>query len=156
MDVGRAVAGFEDRVRESFGRQQFMRMLGARLELIQPGEVVVVVPAASRLTQQHGYVHAGVVTSIADTACGYAAYSIMPPDHEVLSVEFKVNLLAPAAGELMEARARVIRFGRTLSVCHADVYAVRADSRAHVATMLATIIGRPAGDTKFRHCNEPR
>lgn len=124
-----------------------MTTLGAQLESVSAGEVVVVVPSAAHLTQQHGYVHAGVVTSIADSACGYAAYSLMPPGHEVLTVEFKLNLLAPAGGERLEARARVLRSGRTLTVCQADVYAVQAESGTHVATMLATVIGRSGRDS---------
>jgi len=113
---------------------------------VAAGKVVIALPAVPSLTQQHGYVHAGAITTIADTACGYAAYSLMPPGYEVLSVEFKTNLLAPASGERLEARARVVKAGRTLSVCQADVSAVAGESETHVATMTATIIGRPSRD----------
>jgi uncharacterized protein (TIGR00369 family) len=140
----RVTAGYEDRVQSSFDRQQFMATLGARMVVIAPGEVTIAVAAAAKLTQQHGYVHAGVIASIADSACGYAAYTLMPADHEVLSVEFKLNLLAPAVGDGLEARAQVIRGGRTLSVCRADVLALNDGATVHVATMLATMIGRPA------------
>lgn len=138
-----AYAGYEDRVRRSFEQQVFMATLDATLSYVREGEVAVAVVPASRLTQQHGYVHAGVVTTIADTACGYAAYTLMPPGHEVLSVEFKINLLAPAVGHSLEACARVIRAGRLLSTCQADVFAMTDEGSAQVATMLATILGRP-------------
>lgn len=98
------------------------------------------------LTQQHGFAHAGAVTAIADTACGYAALTLMPPDAAVLTVEFKVNLLAPAAGQAFIARARVLRSGRTITVAAADVFALahEGDSGKIVATMLATLMRVPA------------
>lgn len=135
---------FEERVRSSFAAQAFMTTLGARLTSVTPGEVSIELTPESRLTQQHGFVHAGVVTSIADSACGYAAFTLMPADHEVLSVEFKVNLLRPAVGDAFHAHARVIRAGRTLSVCQANVVALASGNRREVATMLATILGRPS------------
>jgi uncharacterized protein (TIGR00369 family) len=95
------------------------------------------------LTQQHGYVHAGIIATIADSACGYAAYSLMPAGTEVVSVEFKINLMAPARGELLTARARVIRPGRTLTVCAAEVYALRDGQETAVAAMLATMKTMP-------------
>lgn len=134
---------FEERVRDSFQRQAFMSTLGATLRSVAPGAVVIELANDPRLTQQHGYTHAGVVASIADSACGYAAATLTPADHDVLSVEFKVNLLAPAVGDRLEARAQVIRSGRTLSVCRADVFALSGEDERHVAAMQATIIARP-------------
>jgi uncharacterized protein (TIGR00369 family) len=139
---------FASRVRDSFARQRFMATLGARLLRVEPGEVDIELPFREDLTQQHGYLHAGVVTAIADTACGYAAFTLMPADAAVLSVEFKLNLLAPALGDRLLARGRVLRAGRTLTVCAADVIALAAvDEETLVASMLATIMalrGRPA------------
>lgn len=139
---------FESRVRESFAEQGWMRTLGARLLTISPARVSIEMTPGPQFTQQHGYVHAGVVTSIADTACGYAALTLMQEGSDVLSVEFKVNLLAPALGPLVRADAHVVRSGRTLSVCQADVFAGKGGTR-HVATMVATmmrIVPRGAGD----------
>jgi uncharacterized protein (TIGR00369 family) len=129
-------------VRESFARQPFMSLLGARMTAVRPGEVEVEVACRDDLTQQNGFVHAGVVTSIADVACGYAAHTLMPPDSDVLSVEFKLNLMAPAIGDRLVARARVVKAGRTLSVCAADVFAHAGGTERVVATMLATMIRR--------------
>src|ERR1044072_6977305 len=110
-------ADFERRVRESFARQRAMETFGARLLRVAPGEGGIGVDFQEAFTQQHGYLHAGLVTAIVDTACGYAALSLTEPGAEVLSVEFKLNLLSPAAGEQFVARARVLRAGRNLTVC---------------------------------------
>jgi len=131
---------FAQDVEDSFKRQPIMKLIGARLSLVEPGVVEITLPYRADLTQQHGYLHAGVVTTIADSACGYAAYSLMPLGSEVLSVEFKVNLLRPAQGARFVARAEVIKAGRTLSVVRADVFAVRDDERDLVATMQGTMI----------------
>jgi uncharacterized protein (TIGR00369 family) len=139
---------FERRVRENFARQSFMHTLGATLRSVAPGEVAIELVPRAELTQQHGYVHAGVVTSIVDNACGYAALSLMPAGSEVLAVEFKVNLLAPAVGSLLVARARVVRSGRTLTVCQGDVFAHTADGERHVAMMQATIIRMDAASAR--------
>ena len=136
---------FEERVRASFARQAVMATIGARLTRVAPGEVEIELPFRDGLTQQNGFVHAGIVTTIADSACGYAAHSLMPAGAEVLSVEFKTNLLAPAAGERLVARARVLRPGRTLTVVRADVFALREGRETMVATMLATMISRTGG-----------
>jgi uncharacterized protein (TIGR00369 family) len=133
---------FETRVRESFARQTVMTTIGARLARVAPGEVEIELPYRADLAQQNGFVHAGIVTTIADSACGYAAYSLMPAASDVLSVEFKVNLMAPAAGERLVARARVLRPGRTLTVCQSDVFAVRSGEETQVATLLGTMICR--------------
>jgi uncharacterized protein (TIGR00369 family) len=134
--------GFEGRVRASFGRQRLMQTMGARLERVEPGEVSIALPFDEGLTQQDGFLHAGVVTSIADSACGYAAYTLMPEGSGVLSVEFKVNLLRPAEGEEFVAEAKVIKAGRTLTVTRCDVYARGAGGSKMVATMTATMIRR--------------
>jgi uncharacterized protein (TIGR00369 family) len=131
---------YERRVRDSFGRQAFMATLGARLVAVEPGRVVIEVLPRPDLTQQHGFLHAGVVASIADTACGYAAFSLMPAQAGVLSVEFKLNLLAPAVGERLLAIGVVVKAGRTLSVCSGEVVAERAGTTSLVALMQATMM----------------
>ena len=131
---------FERRVRESFARQRAMETFGARLLRVAPGEVEIGIDFQEAFTQQHGYLHAGLVTAIVDTACGYAALSLTEPGAEVLSVEFKLNLLSPAAGERFVARAHVVRAGRNLTVCAGDLYALKDDGEKIVATMLATMM----------------
>jgi uncharacterized protein (TIGR00369 family) len=118
-----------------------MGLLGAELSRVEAGIVEITLPYRADLAQQHGYLHAGIVTTIADSACGYAAYSLMPPNSEVLSVEFKVNLLRPAKGETFVATAEVVKAGRTLTVARADVFGVDREARRElVATMLGTMI----------------
>jgi uncharacterized protein (TIGR00369 family) len=131
---------FEDRVRSSLARQAFMKTLGARLVSVVPGEVALELPFDPRLTQQNGFLHAGVVAALADNACGYAALSLMPAAAEVLSVEFKVNLMRPAAASLFRAVGRVVRAGRTLTVCTAEVGAVEDGKETIVALMQATMM----------------
>jgi uncharacterized protein (TIGR00369 family) len=133
---------YESRVRASFEQQRAMQLIGARLSRIEPGAVAIVLPYREDLTQQNGHIHAGIITAIADSACGYAAYTLMPAGSEVLSVEFKVNLLRPAAGEEFVAEAKVLKAGRTLTVTRCDVYAQVAAQARMVATMLATMIQR--------------
>jgi uncharacterized protein (TIGR00369 family) len=130
------------RVRNSFTQQQFMKTLGATLASVHPGAVEIAVPFRPELTQQNGFLHAGVITSILDSACGYAALSVAPEGADVLSVEFKVNLLSPAVGDRFVARAQVKRSGRTITVCSADAFAMRGKEEKLVATMLATIISK--------------
>ena len=127
---------YENRVRESFARQKVMHTIGATIVSIEPGIVEIEMPVRDDLTQQDGYLHAGIVTTLLDSACGYAAYTLMAADTSVLSVEFKVNLLAPANGRLLKVHAEVKRPGRTLTVCSADAY---SDGKL-CATMLATMI----------------
>ena len=129
-----------DRVRRSFGRQRFMATLGAALERVAPGEVDIRLPFRDELTQQHGFLHAGAVTSVVDSACGYAALTLMPPGAAVLTVEFKVNLLAPAQGEGFVARARVLKAGRTVTVCQGQVFALQGGEERLVAAMTATLM----------------
>jgi len=117
-----------------------MSTLGARVERVAPGEVDILLPIRPGISQQHGFVHAGAIASIADSACGYAALTLLPEDSGVLAVEFKINLMAPGAGETLLARGRVIKSGRTLSVCQADVVALNEGVERNVAVMIATIM----------------
>ena len=129
-----------DRVRASFAKQRVMATLGATLDVVEPGAVTISMPPNVAFAQQHGYLHAGIIATIADSACGYAALSLMPPGAAVLSIEFKTNLLAPADGERFIARGRVIKPGRTIMVCDASVHAVRAGGEKLVATMTGTMM----------------
>jgi len=137
---GAGDSGYESRVRASFERQQFMKTIGARLSRVVPGEVDIDVGMRDDLVQQHGFLHAGVLASAADSACGYAALSLMPADAAVLSIEFKINLLAPAAGDRIVARGRVLRAGKTITVCRGDVTAYNGNAERLVATMVATMM----------------
>jgi len=127
---------FASRVRESFGRQKAMAFIGASLTRVEPGAVEIALPYRDELTQQKGFVHGGVIGMIADTACGYAAFSLMPADCSLVTVEYKINILKPATGSL-RARGEVVRPGRTLTVARAEVY---ADDGAHVASMQQTLM----------------
>ena len=131
---------FEARVRASFARQRFMSTLGASLSRVVPGEVDIEVAVREELTQQHGFLHAGALAAAADSACGYAALSLMPAGAAVLSVEFKINLLAPAAGDRIVAHGRVIRAGRTVTVCWGEVIAHTGNDERLVATMVGTMM----------------
>jgi uncharacterized protein (TIGR00369 family) len=132
---------FASEVQQSFARQSIMRLIGAELARIEPGIVEIALPYRAELTQQNGFLHAGIVTTIADSACGYAAYSLMPAGSDVLSVEFKVNLLRPAKGDSFLAQAEVIKPGKTLTVVKADVFGVSGSTRDKilVASMLGTM-----------------
>ena len=138
----------EERIRQSFSRQAFMTTLGAELTSVVQGGVEIRLPFSPSLTQQNGYLHAGAITAVLDSACGYAALTVAADDKEVLTVELKVNLLAPAAGEIFAARAQVKRAGRTLTVCTADAFAISGGKEKAVATMLATIIAVPITPAK--------
>ena len=132
---------FSEEIKQSFANQTIMALIGATLTRVEPGIVEITLPYRADLAQQHGYLHAGIVTTIADSACGYAAYSLMPPDSEVLSVEFKVNLLRPAKGRMFLATAEVVKSGKTLTVVRADVFSVdQTEQRTLIATMLGTMI----------------
>ncbi len=135
-------SAYEARVRESFSRQSHMATLGAEIVFIAPGEVHLAFPFAAQFCQQNGFMHAGAIASVADSANGYAAYTLAPPESDVLAVEFKINLLAPAVGTGFLACGRVLRAGRTLTVCQADVFTSGTTPRALIATMLSTIIVR--------------
>ena len=140
-------ADAESRVRRSFARQAYMETLGAELVHVDEGEVDIALPFSERLVQQDGYLHAGVVAGATDSACGYAALTRMDAGAEVLTVEFKINLLAPAAGERLIARGRVIRSGRSLTVCRGEAVTVSEGREKHVATMTATLIAVTRPDT---------
>jgi uncharacterized protein (TIGR00369 family) len=131
---------FADEIKQSFAKQTIMGLIGAELTRVEPGLIEIQLPYRADLAQQHGYLHAGIVTTIADSACGYAAYSLMPPNSEVLSVEFKVNLLRPAKGETFSAVAEVVKSGKTLTVVRADVFGIEQEQPSLVATMLGTMI----------------
>ena len=132
---------FAEEVRRSFAQQPIMGVIGARLSLVEPGVVEITLPYRADLTQQHGYIHAGIVTTIADSACGYAAFSLMSAGAEVLSVEFKINLLRPAQGQMFVARGEVVRAGRTLTVARADVFSIAENAdRELIATMQGTMM----------------
>ena len=131
---------FAARVEASFARQAFMGHLGVALAHVAPGEVDLVVPFQPGLTQQHGFFHAGVTATIADSAAGYAALSLFAPGTGILTTEFKINLLAPARGEKLVARGRVIKPGRTLTVCRSDVTAIGDGEETLVATGLFTLM----------------
>jgi uncharacterized protein (TIGR00369 family) len=139
----------EEKIRSNFGSQLFMTTIAAALSSVGRGSVEIRFPFSQKLTQQNGYVHAGVITSIMDSACGYAALSLAPEDADVLSVEFKVNLLSPAIGDSFLTRAHVKRSGKTLAVCSADAFAIQRGNEKLIATMLATMIhvvpGQSAG-----------
>ncbi len=132
--------GFESRVRSSFNLQQLMRTISAKLVKVGPGEVHIEIPFQQALTQQNGFIHAGIITSIVDSACGYAAYSLMTATSGVLTVEYKINLLSPAIGERFLAIGKVRKPGRTLTVCEGDVFAHTGGEEKLVATMLATMM----------------
>lgn len=131
---------FEARVRTSFANQAAMSLIGARLTTVEPGRCVVELPVRDDLTQQHGFVHGGVLGMIADSAGGYAGFTLMPASASVLTVEYKINMLAPAAGELLVATGEVLKTGRSLSIVRADVIAVQGDRRTHVAAMQQTLM----------------
>lgn len=130
----------ERRCRDSFARQQAMKTIGASVHSVSVGEVELVMPFSDRFTQQHGFIHAGIVTMLGDTACGFAALSLMPPDAAVLTTEFKVNLLSPAKGERFIAHGRVVRPGKKLMVCLGEVFAEEGGTRKQVALMTASMM----------------
>jgi uncharacterized protein (TIGR00369 family) len=132
---------FAERIRASFARQRAMQSLGIQIARLEPGEVDLVMPYDAAYTQQHGFVHAGIMTTALDSACGYAAFSLMPADAAVLTVEFKTNLLGRAAGDRFLFRAHVVKPGRTLTVCDAEAWAFAGTGdRRLVATMTGTLI----------------
>ncbi|MFB7368283.1 PaaI family thioesterase [Streptomyces sp. NPDC056222] len=131
----------QKRIQASFDRQGLMAHLGARITHIGPGRVHIVLPSRPEVTQQHGYFHAGATSAVADTAGGYAAYTLFPEDTEVLTVEYKINLLAPATGDHLEAVGTVLKAGRTLTVCQLEVVGVQEDgARKLVANGQQTLI----------------
>ncbi len=144
-----AVAGFAERVHDSFLRQGIMATLGASVARVDAGFCEIVLPFKDGLSQQHGFFHAGVVSTIADSAAGYAGYTLFPADSSVLTVEFKINLLAPADGEMLRATGRVLKHGRTLTVCELQAYVSKNGREklcAHGMSTLICLQGKP--DTK--------
>ncbi|GAA2853147.1 PaaI family thioesterase [Aminobacter anthyllidis] len=134
-------ADYDERVRSSFARQSAMRTIGAELTLVTPGIVEIEMPYSGELTQQHGFLHAGVISTALDSACGYAAFSLMPENSSVLTIEFKVNLLAPGKGERFLFRGSVTKPGRTIVVADGQAYAIAADGEAKlIATMTGTMM----------------
>lgn len=136
---------YRQRVDDSFALQGVMQTLGARLEKLEPGAVDIGLAWDRSLTQQHGFLHAGVVSTALDSACGYAAFSLMPEDAAVLTIEFKINLLAPAKGERFRMEGRVLKPGRTITVCEGRAYALQDQKETLIATMnctLMTVMGR--------------
>ncbi len=137
---------YERRVRDSFDRQGAMRLIGARLANVSPGRCSVELPYRDDLTQQHGYIHAGIVSAIVDAAGGYAGFTLFPADSSVLTVEYKLNLIAPAMGERLIAQAEVVKAGRTLAITRGEVHAERDGQRTLCAIMQQTLIvmaGKP-------------
>jgi uncharacterized protein (TIGR00369 family) len=131
---------YEARVRASFGRQEAMQTLGIEIVGLGPGEIELSMPYSRAYAQQHGFVHAGIIATALDSACGYAAFSLMPGDAAVLTVEFKINLLAPAKGERFLFRSRVVKPGRAISVCDGQALAFDAGAEKLVATMTGTMM----------------
>src|SRR3954469_5759985 len=148
MDAPRfepADAAYAQRVRASFARQAAMATIGATLADVEPGRVVIELPWQQALTQQHGFLHAGMVATALDSACGYAGFTLMQPDAAVLTIEFKINLLAPAQGERFRMEGLVIKPGRTITVAEGRAYAIDGGREKLVASMnatLMTIVGR--------------
>ena len=140
MDFSPADPDFEARTRASFARQGIMAHLGATLERAAPGRVEIALAFRPELAQQHGFFHAGVIATIADSAGGYAGFTLFPPDAGVLTVEFKINLLAAADGERAVAAGEVVRSGRTLTVCRLDAWVEKAGRRTHCATGMQTLM----------------
>jgi uncharacterized protein (TIGR00369 family) len=131
---------FRERTRASFARQQVMATLGIEMVHLEPGEVHLTMRPDPAYTQQHGFVHAGIITTALDSACGYAAFSLMPAEAEVLTVEFKTNLLAPAKGDRFVFRGEVIKPGRTLTICDGRAFALEGSKEKLVATMTGTLM----------------
>jgi len=128
------------RIRASFARQSFMSLLGAELARVEPGVVEIAIARRNDLLQQHGFLHAGVLTSLLDSACGYSALTIMDGESGVMSIEFKVNLLAPAAGDRFLVRGEVLKAGRTVVVCRGDAFALEGEQPRLVAAMQASMM----------------
>jgi uncharacterized protein (TIGR00369 family) len=129
-----------DKIKASFARQSYMTTLGAALDHIEKGSVSIHAPMSDNILQQHGFAHAGVAFSMGDSAAGYAALTLMPAEAEVLTTEMKINLLAPASGDVIIAKGRVIKAGRRLTIVGADVYAITGDQEKHIAILQGTMI----------------
>jgi len=139
---------FAARVRDSFGRQPFMAFIGAEIAVIEPGYCEIHLPYRPELTQQHGYVHGGALATLADSAAGYAAFSLMPAEASVLTVEYKLNIMRPGLGDRMTARAKVIKAGRTITVVESNVYGVENDKEVMCVTSIQTIMALHGRDDR--------
>jgi uncharacterized protein (TIGR00369 family) len=133
-------SNFAEKVRESFARQPVMAFLGAELVRVGAGAVDIKLPFQENLAQQNGFLHAGITSTIVDSACGYAAFSLMPSGTDVLTTEFKINFLSPARGDYFLAKGRILKAGKTLTVARGDVFAVKKGEEKLIATMLSTAI----------------
>ena len=131
---------YRSRVEASFNQQQVMKTLGVKIESLQPGEIELMMPYGVAYTQQHGFMHAGIIATVLDSACGYAAFSLVPDDAAMLTVEFKTNLLAPGRGERFIFRGKVVKPGRTITVCEAQAFAVAGGEEKLIATMTGTLM----------------
>ncbi|MCP4491863.1 MAG: PaaI family thioesterase [Gammaproteobacteria bacterium] len=131
---------FEARVRHSFGLQKAMATLGASVAKVEAGKVIIYLPFDDNLTQQHGFIHAGIISTVLDSACGYAAFSLMPKNAAVLTIEYKINLLSPATGDWFEAIGVVKKPGRNVTVADGEVYAHSGDGKKLVASMVGTLM----------------
>ena len=131
---------YKQKVKESFDRQQFMHFINAELVDVQPGYCEIHVPYNKNLTQQHGFFHAGIVSTLADNAAGYAAFSLMAEDASILTVEFKLNLMSPGDGELLIGRSNVLKYGRTLTICRSEVFVVKNGVEKLCAAAQSTLI----------------
>ncbi len=128
------------KVEKSFADQAVMETIGASIEAISPGEIEIEFPYQSSLTQQNGFIHAGIVSTVLDSACGYAAFTLMPEDASVLTIEFKINLLSPAKGDRFRGYGKVKKAGRNISVAEAELYAFSDQGKKLVATMVGTLM----------------
>ena len=131
---------YQEKVKKSFADQAVMKTIGASIEAIGAGEIEIEFPYQSSLTQQNGFIHAGIVSTVLDSACGYAAFSLMPEDASVLTIEFKINLLSPAKGDRFRGYGKVKKAGRTISVAEAELYAFSDQGKKLVATMVGTLM----------------
>ncbi len=136
----KADSGYKERVTESFSRQEMMKTINTSIIAIRPGEIELEFPYQSNLTQQHGFIHAGIVSTVLDTACGYAAFSLMPENAAVLTIESKINFLSPAKGELFQAVAKVVKPGKNITVTNGELFSYSEGNRKLVATMAGTIM----------------
>jgi uncharacterized protein (TIGR00369 family) len=131
---------FEQRVRDSFALQKVMKTIGAKIRSVTSGQVSIAMSYSDELTQQHGFIHGGIIATLLDSACGYAAFSLMPENAAVLTIEFKINLLSPAKGDWFEAVGRVKKPGRNITVSEGELYAYEGENKKLVASMVGTMM----------------
>jgi uncharacterized protein (TIGR00369 family) len=148
-------ANYLQKVRSSFHRQKFMEFIGAKLVEVRPGYCEIHLPYKKELSQQHGFFHAGVIGALADNSGGYAAFTLMPPHSSILTVEYKMNIIAPGDGELLIARAHVIKAGSTLTICRPEVFVVKNGCEKMSAAALMTLIALPGKPDRPRQHLKP-